>query len=130
MLGSGENKSLELHRILYGFPRLVSSGFERKYSRKSGLKIGIILEIEAETGAICYSPNPIIQPAQPISDFLRVTRQYFVDAVSMRPVIFVGRQITKTRASVHRDKCVAGTVAGAYFFTRAHAGPCHRATSP
>src|SRR5262249_52686082 len=37
--------------------------------------------------ATYYSANPIIQSAQPFSAFSRTDEQYFVDAVSIRPVI-------------------------------------------
>jgi len=42
-------------------------------------------------GATCYSANPIIQSAQPISAFSRTDEQYFVDAVSIRPVYFLSK---------------------------------------
>jgi hypothetical protein len=42
--------------------------------------------------------NPIIQSAPPISAFSRTDEQYFVDAVSMKPVIFVENTVASKQA--------------------------------
>jgi hypothetical protein len=80
MLGSRENP--ELHRILYGFLRALSfiwsaPAVERKYSRKCGLKIGVILGIEAQK--FVTQQNLIIQSAPPDFGF------FSNGAVSMKP---------------------------------------------
>jgi hypothetical protein len=46
--------------------------------------------------------KPFIQPRSTIFGFLRATRQYFVDPVSMRPVIFVENHGRKRALSGER----------------------------
>jgi hypothetical protein len=58
---------------------------------------GKIMGIEAKSGDLLLS-KPLFSPAHPISPFSRTAKQYFVDAVSMTPVIFVENTVASKQA--------------------------------
>jgi len=60
---------------------------ERNYCAKCGLKKRKYTGIEAQKRADLFVTNHLFSSAPPISAFSRTDEQYFVDAVSMRPVI-------------------------------------------
>jgi hypothetical protein len=54
---------------------------------EAGLKMGIILGIEAKKGRPVPQQTQLFSPTQPISAFSGQTRQYFFGPLSVKPII-------------------------------------------
>jgi hypothetical protein len=62
------------------------------------VKKGKYTGIEAQKRADLFVTNHLFSPLHRFRLFSRTDEQYFVDAVSMRPVIFVGNTVANRQA--------------------------------